>query len=441
MNSWGRNYKPSFTDKLTVILMLIFCPLIALLFFVVNYGAFKGSLDSFFKEIFQSNFSNLIDALPKFNLEVFMYCLAWILFQILLASIPDKVGSIIKCYKGGICKGQTTPAGHILKYQVNGLQAWIITHILFLFLCKFELISPTIIIENFGSIFFSANIIGFIVSIFSYIKALNFSTHPEDNKYSKNFCYDFVMGIEFNPRICGLDLKLFFNGRPGIIAWTIINLSYSFQQYKNFGFVSDSMILVNILQGIYVLDFFWNENWYLRTIDIAHDHFGWMLGWADLAWLPFMYTLQGGYLMNNPVNLGIPMFSLILIFGLIGYLIFRIANYQKDTFKSDPNPIGYKFIPSIYETKDGKKHESRLLYSGLWGWGRHLNYTGDVILSLAYCLACGFNNILPYFYSIFMIILLYTRCLRDEDKMKEKHREKWRAYCKIVPYRFIPSIF
>lgn len=25
---------------------------------------------------------------------------------------------------------------------------------------------------------------------------------------------------------------------------------------------------------LYVLDFFYNEDWYLRTIDICHDHFG-----------------------------------------------------------------------------------------------------------------------------------------------------------------------
>jgi hypothetical protein len=27
---------------------------------------------------------------------------------------------------------------------------------------------------------------------------------------------------------------------------------------------------------------------YLRTIDIAHDHFGFYLAWGDVVWLPFM---------------------------------------------------------------------------------------------------------------------------------------------------------
>ncbi|KAG7268562.1 hypothetical protein CRUP_036319 [Coryphaenoides rupestris] len=47
-----------------------------------------------------------------------------------------------------------------------------------------------------------------------------------------------------------------------------------------------------ILDGIYVVDFFWNEAWYLKTIDICHDHFGWYLGWGDCVWLPYLYTLQ-----------------------------------------------------------------------------------------------------------------------------------------------------
>lgn len=47
-----------------------------------------------------------------------------------------------------------------------------------------------------------------------------------------------------------------------------------------------------ISKAIYVLDFFWNEAWYLKTIDICHDHFGWYLGWGDCVWLPFLYTLQ-----------------------------------------------------------------------------------------------------------------------------------------------------
>jgi 7-dehydrocholesterol reductase len=35
------------------------------------------------------------------------------------------------------------------------------------------------------------------------------------------------MGIEMNPRFGTMfDFKLFHNGRPGIIAWTLIDISF-----------------------------------------------------------------------------------------------------------------------------------------------------------------------------------------------------------------------
>lgn len=58
-----------------------------------------------------------------------------------------------------------------------------------------------------------------------------------------------MMGIEFNPRIGEwFDFKLFFNGRPGIVAWTLINLSYMAKQQELYSQVTNSMILVNVLQ-------------------------------------------------------------------------------------------------------------------------------------------------------------------------------------------------
>jgi 7-dehydrocholesterol reductase len=162
-----------------------------------------------------------------------------------------------------------------------------------------------------------------------------------------------------------------------------------------------------------------------------------MLGWADCAWLPFMYTLQCGYLMNNPNDIGIIPSVLILVMGIIGYIIFRVANFQKDYFRKT---LQGKYIECEYTTSDGKLHTSRLIYSGLWGYARHLNYTGDIILSFAYCLPCGFSHILPYFYGIYMCILLGTRCIRDEDRCQKKYGFKWNQYCKKVPYRYMPGI-
>lgn len=69
------------------------------------------------------------------------------------------------------------------------------------------------------------------------------------SKFTGNFFYDFMMGIEFNPRLGKwFDFKLFFNGRPGIVAWTLINLSYAAKQKELYGEITNSMILINVLQ-------------------------------------------------------------------------------------------------------------------------------------------------------------------------------------------------
>lgn len=69
------------------------------------------------------------------------------------------------------------------------------------------------------------------------------------SKFTGNFFYNYMMGIEFNPRIGKwFDFKLFFNGRPGIVAWTLINLSFAAKQRELHGHVTNAMVLVNVLQ-------------------------------------------------------------------------------------------------------------------------------------------------------------------------------------------------
>lgn len=44
--------------------------------------------------------------------------------------------------------------------------------------------------------------------------------------------FDFYMGIELNPRIGEhFDLKLFTNGRPGLIAWTLVFVTTSAENF------------------------------------------------------------------------------------------------------------------------------------------------------------------------------------------------------------------
>jgi 7-dehydrocholesterol reductase len=129
------------------------------------------------------------------------------------------------------------------------------------------------------------------------------------------------------------------------------------------------MVIVNILHAIYCVDFFINEDWYLRTIDICHDHFGFYLGWSSVTWLPAMYTIQAQYLAYNPVTHSPFVAGCILATGLGGYYIFRSVNHEKDLVRRTKGecmiwgrPAGV--LKCTYSTADGKEHESLLLYTG-----------------------------------------------------------------------------
>jgi 7-dehydrocholesterol reductase len=273
-----------------------------------------------------------------------------------------------------------------------------------------------------------------------------FPTNESDRKFTNSKFYDCFMGVELNPRIGSLDWKLFLNGRPGIIGWSLINLSFAAAQYNYHGYVSNSMILVNFLQTLYIGYFFYREAWYLKTLDISHDHFGWMFAFGDLVWLPAMYTLQCLYLVGNPINLSFSYLLFVLALGCLGFYIFASSNNEKDKFRSKDNNNcmingkQVRTIPCTYQTSDGKIHQTQLLMSGWWGICRHINYTGDLMLSLAYSLACGTDNIYSYFYIIYLTVLLVHRSIRDDQKCREKYGTSWNTYCQHVPYLFIPHI-
>lgn len=377
---------------------------------------------------------------PQLEMQAVKLYSFWFTFQVLLyVFLPGPLG-----------KGQPTPAGHELLYNCNGLRAWVLTHILAVFLVKYGIIKATVIADNWGEFFVVTNLLGLFVTIFVYIKAHVFPTHAEDRCFSGSPIYDVFMGVEHNPRLgAWFDFKLFFNGRPGIVAWTLINLSFAAKQYETHGFISNSMVLLNVLHAIYVLDFFYNEDWYLRTIDIAHDHFGYYLAWGDLVWLPFLYTIQSFYLARNPVVLPTWACAAITILGLSGYAIFRSVNHQKDIFRQalkEKRPLTIwgkpvEFIPATFVTTFGEEKKSPLLVSGWWGLSRHFNYVGDLMNSLSYCLTCGFGHLLPYFYIIYMAILLVHRVYRDDIRCRHKYGKYWEEYCKRVPYKILPYVF
>lgn len=155
---------------------------------------------------------------------------------------------------------------------------------------------------------------------------------------SGNPIFDWFIGRELNPRIGKFDIKTFNELRPGLILWVLLNISCACRQYKTYGTVTDSMILVNVFQLWYVVDALIHEPIIFSQMDITTDGFGFMLSIGDLSWVPFTYSLQARFLAFTPVQLGIAGVILVTAVQLIGFYIFRTSNVEKNDFRSGRNP-------------------------------------------------------------------------------------------------------
>ncbi|QSZ30629.1 hypothetical protein DSL72_000187 [Monilinia vaccinii-corymbosi] len=382
--------------------------------------------------------------------------------------------------------------GGRLKYKFNTWSSTIFT----LTLCAAGTVAQgadfpvwTFIYENYLQILTANIIISYALATFVYIRS--FSVKPGNPElrelaaggHSGNILYDWFIGRELNPRVTlpllgEIDIKGFCELRPGLMGWLLIDYAFVAHQYKTYGYLTDSIVLIAAFQTLYVLDAYWMENAILTTMDITTDGFGFMLAFGDLVWVPFIYSLQVRYLAVYPLSLGIFGTGGILAVLGLGYYIFRSANNEKNRFRTDPTDPRVAHLKYL-ETKSG----SKLLISGWWGVARHINYAGDWIMAWSYCLptgiagylinhssvapaagqsladgsfvysvptvhtevtqgaARGWGMIITYFYVVYFGVLLVHREMRDEEKCERKYGEDWNKYKEIVRYRIIPGIY
>lgn len=332
-------------------------------------------------------------------------------------------------------------------------------------------------------------IISYALATFVYVRSFEVKPGNLEKRelaaggHSGNMLYDWFIGRELNPRITlpifgEVDIKHWCELRPGLLGWVVFNFAFVAHQYKTYGFVTDSILLISAFQTLYVLDSYWMESAILTTMDITTDGFGFMLAFGDLVWVPFIYSLQTRYLAVYPLSLGpLGCAGVFAVLGL-GYYIFRGANNEKNRFRTDPTDPRVSHLKYI-ETKSG----SKLLISGWWGTARHINYFGDWIMAWSYSLptgiagyliqhsspapveggqsptdasfvggrpvgaevvqgeARGWGMAITYFYVLYFAILLIHREMRDEEKCVRKYGEDWKKYTKLVPYRIIPGVY
>jgi protein-S-isoprenylcysteine O-methyltransferase Ste14 len=345
----------------------------------------------------------------------------------------------------------------------------------------------TFISDNYLQILTTNILFSYFLATYVYVSSFTVQ-HPKDPNQRElaaggrtgNVLYDWFIGRELNPRVTlpifgEVDIKSWFELRPGMLGWVILDLAFIMQQYRNFGKVTDSILLVTISQTVYTFDALYMEPAILTTIDIIADGFGMMLSFGDIVWVPFIYSTQARYLASYPVELGWAGIAGVLAVQGTGYYIFRAVNNEKNRFRTNPDDPRVAHL-SYIETAAG----SKLLTSGWWGTARHINYLGDWFMSWSYVLptamsgylirnaaehpvtasqsdavffqnsygkytvpgeAKGWGMIFTYFFMVYFAILLVHRERRDEEKCRRKYGKDWDRYVELVPYRIIPYIY
>ena len=288
--------------------------------------------------------------------------------------------------------------GSRLKYPLNGHLAFWISLAVMIFTPNFDsrgsasgtLFDLSYLYDHYIHLATSALLIALMLTIYLYVRSFRKGAVLAPHGDSGNVVYDAFIGRELNPRVAkNFDLKYFFELRPGLVGWALINTGCLVKQYQLRGHVTGAMILVNLFQGLYVWDALFNERAILTTMDIINDGFGYMLAFGDICWVPFTYSLQARYLVEHDGVSG-NMLIAIAILNAVGYWIFRGSNGEKDSFRRDPEGESVKHLKTM-TTTSGRK----LIVSGWWGMARKINYTGDWIMGLSWCLYTGFDSIIP----------------------------------------------
>ncbi len=168
--------------------------------------------------------------------------------------------------------------------------------------------------------------------------------------------------------------------------------------------------------------------------------------WGCLVWVPSVYTSHTLYLTNHPNQLGLPLAIAIFTIGILSVLINYDADRQKELVRNTNGNCtiwGRKPVTILanYQTTTGEKKRSLLLVSGWWGVSRHFHYIPELMAALAWSIPALFINGLPYFYFVFLVILLTHRAIRDDGRCREKYGKYWEEYCKQVPRKIIPFLF
>jgi delta14-sterol reductase len=329
----------------------------------------------------------------------------------------------VKYLPGPVVLGREEPGGARFPYRINGLAIFAAANVGVAAATLIFDLSLAPLVDHFWALFAAANAASFALAVWLHRRAR--AAGPTTLRQK-------LIGRELNPRAFGVDLKMWAY-EPSLIGLGLLVAAFGYEQYERQGQITPQMGFWLIGWWIYLATHYAQQDFLLSIFDIIEERFGLMLLWGDLVLVPFFYSIAGWTLLDQQEPMGTAaLLGLAVLYG-VSLWMFRSANAQKWRFKQDPKT-------SIW----GEQAEAiggRLLISGWWGIGRHLNYTGEIGVYLALTLATGFHSWVPYLLPLWMLVLLVHRARRDDHRCRAKYGALWHAYCAHSRFRMFPFLY
>ncbi|MEZ4383234.1 MAG: DUF1295 domain-containing protein [Nannocystaceae bacterium] len=332
-------------------------------------------------------------------------------------------------------RGMPTPSGERRYYKLNGMGLWVFTHMVVIgSTVVFGASLSPLITTWFWPLVVAANVISIAASVWLYVGGKRrVAAGQADGELTGNPIADFWYGVELNPTLAGVDIKIFAY-QPSLIGLHVLVAAFAYLHVETVGTMTPQMFLYQAFWWLYLYTHYRDEPGLTSMWDVIAERFGFMLVWGDLTLVPFFYCIAGWTLVgqSEPISTATAL-GLSALF-LVGLWIFRGANKQKHQFKLDRNTPIWGKVPEVLG--------DRLLVSGFWGIGRKLNYTGELTVYLAIALTAGTAaGIEPFLVFLWLLSLLLHRAWRDDKRCRARYGELWAAYCERARFKMIPFLY
>ena len=261
-----------------------------------------------------------------------------------------------------------------------------------------------------------------------------------------------LLGTEWNPRVLGVDIKMFLY----IVGATYLQLNICSAlevqrlQPGRDGVPSLALSTYAALFTWFLCEYLLCEEVHLYTYDLFAEKVGGKLVWGCCFFYPFFYCVGMHCLVSAPVKRDISAWQCVLISALYlaGWAITRGANLQKYFYKRYPERKTFLF--GFIEQKSLPK-QPKILVSGFWGIARHSNYFGEIVQAFALALPgvliaegpwFSWEVVVPLLYPLYYVALFVPRQWDDDELCAGKYGDEcWNQYKAMVPHRICPGVW